>query len=148
MKERTDRTRQNLAEREGRIQGNLNARQKRLEESLIRDLSSLTPEQPQPTLRREEPRGGIPASRGYAEHNLQPGTGGQSTGGGIASPLIEGGQGATAPSRYRTYHPAQTVRSTDGLFVWEIEPVASLTFHDANGAEVVVHIAAPGTAAP
>ncbi|SDS21613.1 hypothetical protein SAMN05216421_1115 [Halopseudomonas xinjiangensis] len=129
MQERTDRNRQKLAEREGRIRGNLNARQKRLEQGLVRDLSSLTPEPPQPTLRREEPRGHIPPGRGYAEHNLQPGTGSQPTGSGIASPLTE-----TA----RTYAADPVwVESVDGFGYWRVKRVASITFEDAEGREVV-----------
>ena len=99
MQERTDRVQGNTAARKDRIQGANNARaerlggattarQKRLTDGLIRDLSQRE-EPPQPTLRREEPRGEIPARRGYAEVALQPGTGIAESGEGIASPLTE-----------------------------------------------------------
>lgn len=125
----------------------LNARDSRQINQLVGDLTDLGPELPPPTLRKEEPRGPIPAARGYLERNYQPGTGEGGTAG-IASPLTEGSTAGSQPQLSRTYHPTQTVMSTDGLFVWEVRPVATLTLHDANGSPVEFRLAIPSEVAP
>lgn len=114
-------------------------------QQLLHDLSQLIPPTREPpTLRREDPLPPIPARRGYIERNAQPG---RSAGGGIASPLIEGSE--TLPAEIeRTYHPVETVTSTDGIFVWELRPVASVTMIDANGQEVVLQFAPPSYSSP
>lgn len=117
----------------------MSARDARQLHELVNDLASLNSERPQPTLRREEPRGGIPSKRGYAEKNYQPGSG--EGGAGIASPLTEGAGGRLELAR--TYHPKRTLRSSDGLFVWEVAPVATIRFTDANGGAAEFRLAVP-----
>src|SRR5690606_39630113 len=63
----------------------MSTQQNRQIRELVDGLSQ-RPDRPMPTLRPEEPRGGIPAARGYVEKQYQPGSGGS---GGIASPLPE-----------------------------------------------------------
>lgn len=60
-----------------------------------------------------------------------------SSGGGIASPLAE-----TAYSA-RTWHAVKTITSSDGLLRLRVKPIKSVTFSDANGAEVVIAFKAP-----
>ena len=115
----------------------MNARDARQLHELVTDLASLNSERPQPTLRLEEPRGGIPSRRGYAEKNYQPGSGG----GGLASPLTEGSGGGLALAR--TYHPPRVLVSSDGLFMWEVAPVATIRFTDAAGAAAEFRLAVP-----
>ena len=115
-------------------------------EGLIRDLIDLVPPKRElPTLGREEPKGGIPRRRGYAERNLQPGQGGE--GGGLASPLTEGvaadPASPAAPVLDRTYYPATQFVTSDGLFVMELEPVETIKFRDANGDSAEFRIANP-----
>jgi hypothetical protein len=134
------------------MRGNLTSREQRLTESLITGLQELAePERQPPKLSRSEPRGAIPSGRGYAESNYQPGTA-TSTGGGIASPLIEGEvpppapdsnptQDMTAePNLDRLYWP-QGLKSSDGLFV--LPSIKELVMRDANGAKVVILLADP-----
>jgi hypothetical protein len=145
--ERANQLRGNLNERAGGIRGRLNARAQRLAEGLARNLSEIIERPPTPpTLRREEPRGGIPSARGYAQSNYQPGS--STGGGGIAGPLVEGattpeGGAATDPVLDRTYHPVSVISSTDGLFSFEYQALAEITMRDANGSEVVIILADP-----
>lgn len=132
--ERANQLRGNLNERAGGIRGRLNARAQRLAEGLARNLSEIIDRPPTPpTLRREEPRGGIPSARGYAQYNYQPGTG-TGSGGGIASPLQEQSFAA------REWWP-DGIPSTDGLL--QFPAPKKITMTDANGAEVVLEYAEP-----
>ena len=146
--DRASRIRASLEARRAGIRSNLAARRQSLAQGLIRDLSELIPGQIEPpTLRREEPRGGIPAARGVANYNYQPGTG--ETTGGIASPLTEGAaadadpEDPSSPFLARESYPAQVVASSDGLFVWEVTPPAIITFRDNNGEPAQVRLANP-----
>jgi len=135
--ERANQLRGNLNERAGGIRGRLNARAQRLAEGLARNLSEIIDRPPTPpTLRREEPRGGIPSARGYAQYNYQPGSN-PGRGGGIASPLEEVNYGS------RLYH-TNGIPSTDGLFVYPL--LSRLLLEDADGAPVEIYLA--GTSAP
>jgi hypothetical protein len=146
--ERASDIRGNLNARSGGVRSRLAARAQRLSEGLTRDLSAIIqPERTQPTLRREEARGGIPSARGYSQHNYQPGS---STGtGGIASPLIEGAQAdadpesPSTPVLARESYPVQQLTSSDGLFVWEVTPPSKVTFRDANGEAAEFRLANP-----
>lgn len=135
--ERANQLRGNLNERAGGIRGRLNARAQRLAEGLARNLSEIIERPPMPpTLRREEPRGGIPSARGYAQSNYQPGSS-SSPGGGIASPLEE------VSYSTRLYH-TNGIPSTDGLFIYPL--LSRLQLEDANGDPVEIYLA--GTSAP
>lgn len=132
--------------------GKLTSREQRLTDRLITGLQALAePERQAPKLSRAEPRGAIPSGRGYAESNYQPGTA-TSTGGGIASPLIEGEAPPPAPAENptqnmtaepdldRMYWP-QGLKSSDGLFV--LPAIKELVMRDASGAKVVFLLADP-----
>lgn len=148
---RAERLSGNNNSRAERIRGNLTARAQRQTRDLVEGLQGLmVPERPLPRLPRAEPRGAIPAARGYSEVNQQPGTGGQ--GGGIASPLIEGeappeppadnpeqNMSAT-PKLDREYWP-NGLKSSDGLFI--LPAIKELVMRDANGAKVVFQLADP-----
>ena len=138
-----------LQERSGGIRSELASRRQALAQGLIRDLSQIITRQTEPpTLRREEPRGGIPSARGYAQYNYQPGSS-SSPGGGIASPLIEGGSASGAePVLDRTYHAPREVVSSDGLFVWEVAAINTITLRDANNAVVEIKLAEPENPEP
>jgi hypothetical protein len=58
---------------------------------------------------------------------------------GIASPLTEDDY------TLRTWHTAESMVSSDGVFTFYYTPLASLTLADANGAPVVINLAAPPT---
>ncbi len=123
----------------------------RYKREIARNLAELGRRDEQPSLKREEPRGGIPARRGYAEANGQPGTD-QPTGGGIASPLIEGAVPpeppendpdkvmTAVPKLARAYWP-DGLWSSDGLFM--LPALKTITLRDANGARVIVQLAEP-----
>ncbi len=134
--ERASGIRGNLNARSSGVRSRLAARAQRLSEGLTRDLSAIIqPERTQPTLRREEARGGIPSSRGYSQHNYQPGS---STGtGGIAGPLTEEDFSA------REYY--DPMLSSDGLFA--IPQIKKMVLKDADGLEVVVELADPAAPA-
>lgn len=135
--ERANQLRGNLNERAGGIRGRLNARAQRLAEGLARNLSEIIDRPPTPpTLRREEPRGGIPSARGYAQSNYQPGST-TGPGGGIASPLEE------ISYSTRLYH-TNGIPSTDGLFIYPL--LSRLQLEDANGDPVEIYLA--GASAP
>lgn len=122
-----------LQERSGGIRSELTSRRQALAQGLIRDLSQIITRQTEPpTLRREEPRGGIPSARGYAQYNYQPGS--STGGGGIASPLVE------ADFSAREWWPLG-IPSTDGLLYFPAPKKITMT--DANGAEVVLEYAEP-----
>lgn len=133
--ERAEASQQRLNNRTHDIRSNRTTREKRLGREIVDDLSNLLPPPPQPTLRKEEPRGGIPAARGYAERNYQPGDDG---GGGIAGPLTE------VPDT-RIYHEDVVHRmySSDYLLAAEICPLASMKMLDAEDREVVFNFAPP-----
>jgi len=136
--ERANQLRGNLNERAGGIRGRLNARAQRLAEGLARNLSEIIDRPPTPpTLRREEPRGGIPSARGYAQSNYQPGS--STGGGGIASPLTE--QHFSTREYWGTGIP-----SSDGLFLYPAPKKVKMT--DATGAEVIFDYADPSAPVP
>lgn len=114
----------------------MSARDSRQVRELVNDLASLGSAPTQPTLRKEEPRGGIPAARGYAERAYQPGN---DTGtAGIASPITE------PDPALREYYPGG-LRSSDGLFT--LPAIKKLVLEDAQGAQVIVELGLPtGTA--
>ena len=157
---RSDRITGNNNERADRIRGALTAREQRQTKGLIDGLKALAvPERQAPRLARVEPRGSIPAARGYAEVNQQPGTGG--TSGGIASPLIEGGTPgdppAGEPNKDMTLEPVPdriyydesfNLYSSDYLLAVEIKPLKTLTMRDSNGDEAVFNFAKPPTPEP
>lgn len=111
----------------------MSTQQNRQIRELVDGLSQ-RPDRPMPTLRPEEPRGGIPSRRGYVEKQYQPGSGGV---GGIASPLTE-----VAGSR--EYH-SQTTRlySNSFLIFAEVQPLQRLHFIDSAGADVAFDFAEP-----
>tara|TARA_Y100001001_G_scaffold164802_1_gene199009 strand:+ start:2976 stop:3404 length:429 start_codon:yes stop_codon:yes gene_type:complete len=126
-----------LQERSGGIRSELTSRRQALAQGLIRDLSQIITRQTEPpTLRREEPRGGIPSARGYAQYNYQPGSS-TGPGGGIASPLEE------VSYSNRLYH-TNGIPSTDGLFIYPL--LSRLQLEDANGDPVEIYFA--GASAP
>lgn len=93
-------------------------------------------------LRSVESRGGVPSSTARVDYTPPASTGG---GGGIASPLTEKTKLQDgAPVADRQYYSAGLV-SSDGLLV--LPATKKLTFTDANGAEVVMDFATPGTLA-
>ena len=61
----------------------------------------------------------------------------QSTGGGIASPLTE------PDATTRTYHTSRTITTTDGVFTFVLQDLATIDMTDANGAAVVMEFDAP-----
>jgi hypothetical protein len=95
-----------------------------------KDINSLV----RPTAQRQQfktvpPLGALPAQRGRADYKAPAAA---STGGGIASPLIEG-SAAT-----REYFDQQLLPSTDGLVWTRWKSVKKITMTDANSAEVVM----------
>lgn len=145
----------NVNERTDRIRGNLTAREQRQTKGLIEGLQALAvPERQPPRLTRVEPRGSIPAARGYAETAFQPGTGTQ--GGGIASPLTEGQAGPPdsgdplpagevgTPRVERTYYEfSDFIYSNDFAIAVVIQPMKTLKMYDANGGVVEMRLADP-----
>ena len=84
----------------------------------------------------EAPRQAPPIpSRSGASPRLTSGSG--TSGGGIASPLVENAYAE------RTFHGDKTILSTDGLYAIKIKPVKTVRFLDANGAAVVMEYKAP-----
>lgn len=133
---RTQASQERLQNRQQGMTDRLNARRKIKE--LVDDLSQ-RPDRPMPTLRPEEPRGGIPSRRGYVERAYQPGSAAGNTAG-IAGPLTE------VPDT-RTYHEdiVYQMYSSDHLLAVEICPLASIRMLDAEEREVVFNFAAPGS---
>lgn len=124
-------------DRRRRLQSDLSSRQQSMADRLVQTLAdNLGERQPPPTLRREEPRGPIPAGRGRVERNYEPKRDPVS-GSSIASPLEEVDYGS------RLYH-TNGIPSTDGLFVYPL--LSRLLLEDANGESVEIYLA--GTSAP
>lgn len=93
----------------------------------------------QPRQRRSlpavEPRGSVAPQRGRGNYTAPP----ASTGGGIASPLVE-------VSGSREYFANKTqFYTSEFLFVVEIQPLRRMTMMDANGAEVPFEYREPPT---
>lgn len=74
-----------------------------------------------------KPTNGIPATTGKGRQASETSLGGT---GGIASPLIEQlNSGAST----RTYHTSEKVKyTTDGIFAFIVNDIASINFKDAN----------------
>ena len=130
------------------IQDRLSQRHQREAGKLVQNLLDITnPGKPLPTLKREEPKGGIPARQGYAEKNLQPGTGNEPVTGGIAGPLTEGEAVPTpdgsVPVLDREFWPSQLYYSTDYTIAVQMRPLKSVTMRDANGEKVEMIFANP-----
>ena len=124
-------------DRRRQLQGNLSGRQQAMADRLVQTLAdNLSPTRTPPTLRREEPRGAIPAGRGRVERNYQAPSN-PSSGGGIASPLEE------ISYSTRLYH-TNGIPSTDGLFIYPL--LSRLQLEAANGDPVEIYLA--GTSAP
>ncbi len=105
----------------------LEARQQRITQGLVQDLRSLGTKREPPALRREEPKGGIPSSRGYVERNLQPGSGG----GGSGAPLLTEVPGS------REYHEtSDRFYSNSYLIFVEIKPLKAIEFVTPDGQKV------------
>ncbi|TWC35049.1 hypothetical protein FBY03_11197 [Pseudomonas sp. SJZ079] len=104
---------------------------------LVRNLNALLKPRARKELRQLEPRGPLKGKRVQAGYTSAP------TSGGIASPLTEKtkDQGGSQVAD-REYYPAGLV-SSDGLFV--LPALKKQSFTDANGAEVVMDFATPGT---
>lgn len=117
----------------------MSTQQNRQIRELVDGLSQ-RPDRPMPTLRPEEPRGGIPSRRGYAERAYQPGSGVEG-GVGIAGPLTEGA--TAAPVLARQFYPARRKQTSDGLFSFEMAALREITLYDANGRSVPVVLADP-----
>jgi hypothetical protein len=104
--------------------------------SQLQDINGLQrPAAQQRTLRRIEPRGGLPAQKGrgnWVEPPVSP-----ATSGGIASPLVEQDYAA------RLYWDERTVVSVDGLLSFRIKPIKEFTQLDANNLEVKQQFAQP-----
>lgn len=113
----------------------MSTQQNRQIRELVEGLSQ-RPDRPMPTLRPEEPRGGIPAARGYVEKQYQPGSGG-SGGAGIASPLTE------VPGSREYYSAFDRFYSNSYLIFVEIQPLKAMTFTDSNGRPVRQEFALP-----
>lgn len=143
LERRTAQSQRNLNDRTYNIRSARTARERRLGRQIVDDLSDLAPPEPQPTLRREEPRGGIPAARGHFERNYQPGEESASTAG-IASPLTEGAQPSEGgPILDRDYYDPVQLTTTDGLFVMEVEYLKTIRLVDAQGNSAVINLASP-----
>ena len=126
-------------DRRRQLQGNLSGRQQAMADRLVQTLAdNLAPQRTPPTLRREEPRGAIPAGRGRAERNYQAPSN-PSSGGGIASPLTE------QHFSTREYWGAG-IPSSDGLFLYPAPKKVKMT--DATGAEVIFDYADPSAPVP
>lgn len=114
----------------------MSTRDNRQVRELVSDLASLGPAPAPPTLRKEEPRGGIPAARGYAERAYQPGAGGGGTAG-IASPLVE------VPDTREYHTTVGRFYSNTYLIFAEVRPLKAITFTDSNGLPVRQEFALP-----
>lgn len=144
LNRRTATSQRNLNDRTYNLRSARTARELRLGREIVEDLASLGPAPKPPTLRKEEPRGGIPAARGYVERNNQAPYGPQTSG--IAGPLIEGGvapdpeleQGPSTPVYDREYYEGG-IPSSDGLFMFPA--LKKITLRDANGSPVAVEFA-------
>src|SRR5690606_13003233 len=152
---RTQASQERLQNRKQGMKDRLDARQQEMKDRLearrkikevVDDLSQ-RPERPMPTLRPEEPRGGIPSRRGYVERAYQPGSGGGTAG--IASPLTEGAAAsAGTPVFDREFYDRSTYYANDYLLAVEMRPLRRIRMRDANGAAVELHFAEPDPYAP
>jgi hypothetical protein len=108
----------------------------------VDDLNSLVePARKTTTLRTIEPRGSIPVSRGRGVWNESRAP---ATGGGINGPLTEvtkEEEGVQVPDRERW--PNTVMHSSDGLFYFEVQPIKTWKFKDANGNAINLNIAKP-----
>lgn len=71
-----------------------------------------------------------PDSVGRAQ-NMQPAAG------------MSGGDLAEPDYKARTYHPPQTIKSTDGLLTWRFEPIKTVAMVDAKNTPVTLTFAEP-----
>ncbi|MFV3415331.1 hypothetical protein ACNFH8_23955 [Pseudomonas sp. NY15436] len=96
--------------------------------NVIDDLNSVVvPVQQGRLLPSLESRGARPAARGVADYKAP-----TSTGGGIASPLVE------QNTNLREYFPEEYLKSTDGLMWSRARPLKKIVMQDANGDSVVM----------
>lgn len=101
---------------------------------MVDDLNRLVvPTSAPRTLRKLEPRGAVPATRGTANNAPVP----VRQTGGIASPLTEPSYAA------REFWAGSYIESSDGMLTLQIEPLKKLVLRDANNAEVVFDLAEP-----
>lgn len=106
-------------------------------ESVVQDLNRLiTPTPQRRTLRTVQPVGALPVTRGRGEYVPPP----TSAGGGIASPLTEVEVDGVGD---RTYWPAMLQKTTDGMLEFEVRPIKTWKFLDADGNTVLLNIAKP-----
>lgn len=132
---RADRLSGNNNARAERIRGNLTSRAQRQTKDLVEGLQALAvPERQPPRLARSEPRGAIPAARGYAERNLQPGTG---EGGGVSPGLVE------VPGTREYYDGVSRFYSNTYLIFVESQALKAITFKDPQEREVRHEFALP-----
>ena len=112
--------------------------------SLVRDLKFLV-DAGGSDLNSLSQNGGYPLPPPIARARIGPASGiGRITGGGssqqatagIASPLTE------PDYTTRTWHTASAITTTDGIFTFVIEELASIDLTDANGAPVIIEFAA------
>ncbi|CDF82655.1 hypothetical protein PKB_1290 [Pseudomonas knackmussii B13] len=97
------------------------------------DLNALqTTDRQARSLSPQEPKGSRPATTGRGNWEEPASTGSV---GGIASPIVE--------TAARTYYAEQTLQSSDGLWSFRVKPIQQVTFHDSNGAEVLMIYAEP-----
>lgn len=102
------------------------------------DINSLVrPERKRQALPPVAPRGALPTQRGRADYKAPAAATG---GGGIASPLTEVELAGVGD---RTYWPAMLQTTTDGLFSFEVRPIKTWKFLDADGNAVLMNIAQP-----
>lgn len=105
------------------------------DERFIEDLRSIT-ERRAPDGSRLPPapaEGPIPAGRGVGSATV----GDAETGAGIDGPLVE------IDPALRQYHPPRDIATTDGLFVYQMQPIAKVTFRDAGGRTVEMFFGDP-----
>lgn len=113
--------------------------ERRTGESVVRDINALTaPPRRSKTLPTISPVGSLPAKVGTGTYKAPA----AASGGGIASPLVEGASG-DGPSLAREYYAGVTLTSSDGLISLDVEPLKKLTMRDANGSPVVMEFAQP-----
>ncbi len=113
------------------IQERLDARHQRQAGELVQNLLDMaSPGRELPTLKREEPKGGIPQRRGYAERNRKTG---QSAGAGITGPVVE------LDIEDREYY--DPLLSSDGLFA--LPQIKIIQLVDGSGNAFQVQLADP-----
>ena len=108
-------------------------------QQVVEDINSLTaPSARRKTLKTIDAVGGVPSKVGTGTYKVPA----AASGGGIASPLVEGASG-DGPSLAREYYAGVTLTSSDGLISLDVEPLKKLTMRDANGSPVVMEFAQP-----